>query len=147
MRTTSYTFEAPAYWASALINGDTSSFSDDDSAEFDKWVETRPAEAREVVSCDGEPYFGRWNGLQTELLEYQALHVDDSRSESTVPDILDAPSLEHQDLIVRTVEAGTYTTTVLLGLASWLRGLEDEKGAELMTEFARRFAEYELTTI
>ena len=62
-------------------------------------------------------------------------------------DILDAPSLGHQDLIVRAVESGTYTTTVLLGLASWLRGLEDEKGAELMTEFARRFAEHEVTTI
>lgn len=37
MRT--YTFDAPAYWASALINGDTSSFSDEDEWEFNEWCE------------------------------------------------------------------------------------------------------------
>ncbi len=73
MKLETYTFEAPAHWASALINGDCSSFSDDDQAEFDAWLATHPDEAREVVSCDDDSYIGHWNGLLTDMLTYQAL--------------------------------------------------------------------------
>jgi hypothetical protein len=68
-----YTFEAPAHWASALINGDTSSFSDADEAEFNAWLASHPEQARDVVSCEGESFIRRWNGLLTDMLEYRAL--------------------------------------------------------------------------
>jgi hypothetical protein len=69
----SYTFEAPAYWASALINGDLTSFNDDDEREFAAWLETHPDEAREVVDCSTDSFDRVWEGKLTEMFEYQAL--------------------------------------------------------------------------
>lgn len=66
-------FDAPAHWASAFINGDTTSFSDEEEAEFDAWVAAHPRLGW-VVGASEEPHIGRWNGLQTELLTYTA-HV------------------------------------------------------------------------
>lgn len=73
MPLTVYTFEAPAHWASALINGDCSSFDDAEQAEFDAWCAAHPAECAEVVDCGEESWFGRFNGLGTDLLTYNAL--------------------------------------------------------------------------
>ncbi len=68
----SYTFVAPAYWASALINGDLTGLGDDFD-DFEAWVAAHPDEARDVVDCDDVSYMGRWNGLLTDLLTYHAL--------------------------------------------------------------------------
>lgn len=68
------TFEAPALWASAFINGDLSGldyYGPDCVAEFEAWVRANPG--RNVVDCSAEAHIGRWNGLQTELLTYTEL--------------------------------------------------------------------------
>lgn len=41
----------------------------------------------------------------------------------------------------------TYTTTALLALERWLRHLDDSVGADMVAEFAERFAAYEETTV
>ena len=66
-------FDAPAVWASAFINGDTSGLEDEDLEEFEAWCRENP-ELGWVVDASEEPHIGRWNGLQTELLTYTA-HV------------------------------------------------------------------------
>jgi hypothetical protein len=69
-------FDAPAHWASAFINGDTSGLEEEDLAEFEAWVEANP-ELGHVVDVSEDTHFGRWNGLQTELATYTA-HVQGS---------------------------------------------------------------------
>lgn len=88
----SYTFQAPAHWASALINGDTSGLEPDDLAELEAWVTANPEQAGEVVSCDGEAYITHWNGLQTEVLDYQALHHE---PEYAIPETVKACWARH----------------------------------------------------
>lgn len=73
MKLTTYTFEAPAHWASALINGDTTGLSDEEDAEFNAWCQANPECHREVVSCEDDSWFGRFNGLRCDMLTYQAL--------------------------------------------------------------------------
>lgn len=71
-----YEFDAPAYFASALINGDTSSFDYHGQYAWDEWeafCKANPDHLRDVVGCEGEPWIGRFNGLQCEMLTYQAL--------------------------------------------------------------------------
>lgn len=75
---TSYTFVAPAYWASALINGDTSGLDDSDEAEFEAWCLDNPEDASNVVGCDYETHIGRWNGLLTDLLTYHTLSHEET---------------------------------------------------------------------
>jgi len=65
-------FDAPAHWASALINGDTSGLEEEDFKDLEAWQEKHPN--LYVVGCSDEPHIGRFNGLQTELLTYTA-HV------------------------------------------------------------------------
>jgi len=68
------TFEAPALWASAFVNGDLTGldyYGPDCVAEFEAWIAANPG--RNVVDCSAEPHIGRWNGLQTELLTYSEL--------------------------------------------------------------------------
>jgi len=68
------TFDAPALWASAFVNGDLSGldyYGPECVAEFEAWVTANPG--RNVVDCSDEPHIGRWNGLQTELLTYTEL--------------------------------------------------------------------------
>lgn len=83
------TFEAPALWASALINGDLSGldfYGAECVAEFEAWVRANPG--RNVVDCSNEPHIGRWNGLQTELLTYTELITADPLASvrDTLPD-------------------------------------------------------------
>lgn len=79
---TPYEFDAPAYWASALINGDCSSFSDEDQADFDAFVRANPDHASEVVSCENESWFGHFHfeshgTLGCDMLTYSALSRED----------------------------------------------------------------------
>lgn len=74
MAFTTDTFDAPAHWASALVNGDLTGldyYGPECVAEFEAWVRANPG--RNVVDCSNEPHIGRWNGLQTELLTYTEL--------------------------------------------------------------------------
>jgi len=59
------TFTAPAYWASALINGDTTGMEDKEIATMEAWCESiAPWEIIDVVdNC--EPYF-TWDYAQYE---------------------------------------------------------------------------------
>lgn len=84
------TFEAPAYWASALVNGDDSSFDYGDAqqgardrAELDAW--TRSIAPFYVVDVargrDGEALdssFQHWQGLGRDIVEYVAHAPRDS---------------------------------------------------------------------
>ncbi len=66
-------FDAPAHWASAFINGDTSGLEEDDLAELEAWQAKHP-DLGWVVDASEETHMGRFNGLQTELCTYTA-HV------------------------------------------------------------------------
>lgn len=77
-----HSFEAPAHWASALINGDLTGldyYGPECVAEFEAWQALHPT--LYVVDCSNESHIGRWNGLQTELLTYSAL-TDTTKKES-----------------------------------------------------------------
>jgi hypothetical protein len=63
-------FDAPAYWASAFINGDTSGLEEKELEEFEAWCAKHPQFY--VVDVSEETHIGRWNGLQTELATYTA---------------------------------------------------------------------------
>ena len=75
----SYTFDAPAHWASALINGDESGldYSGPEAVkEYEQWCSKHRKECSEVVGTKGEPWIGRFHGLMTEMQTYTALsHV------------------------------------------------------------------------
>lgn len=51
------TITAPEYWASALINNDRTSLSEDESAMLDRWLAREGIRASDFVSCDDEPRF------------------------------------------------------------------------------------------
>jgi hypothetical protein len=50
--------DAPAHWASYLINGDASGLEDEEQAECDHWLER--LKGWSVVSCVAEEFFGRF---------------------------------------------------------------------------------------
>ena len=70
--------DAPAYWASYLINGDASGLTDAEEAECDRWVEGLGS-GWSVVGCAEESHFGRFffavegRELGCDLLEYELL--------------------------------------------------------------------------
>jgi hypothetical protein len=66
-------FDAPAHWASAFINGDTSGLEEEDLADFEAWCAKHP-DLGWVVDVSEEAHLGRWHGLQTDLATYTA-HV------------------------------------------------------------------------
>lgn len=68
-------FTLPAYWASYLINGDSSGIDDDDKAAADRFLQENNLPA--PVSCSDESWFS-WhndsgNGLGGDVLEYSFL--------------------------------------------------------------------------
>ena len=74
MKLETRTFDAPALWDSALVNGDLTGldyYGADCVAEFEGWLRANPR--HNVVDCSKEPHIGRWNGVQTELLTYSEL--------------------------------------------------------------------------
>jgi hypothetical protein len=71
------TFEAPAHWASAFINGDTSGLEPEDFNQFMAWCEDN-RELCHVVDVSEETNFGRFNGLGTDLATYTC-HVIQSK--------------------------------------------------------------------
>jgi len=54
----------PAHWAPALINGDESGLTDEESAELAGWLESHP-ELGTCVGCDDEPEFCTENDAGT----------------------------------------------------------------------------------
>jgi hypothetical protein len=69
------TYILPAYWASALVNADSSGLSDDDEKELNAWHE-KALKRHGTLHCtcpDGEPYFASRNDAGTlagDVLEY-----------------------------------------------------------------------------
>lgn len=69
--------DAPAHWASYLINGDASGMTDDEQAECDQWL--TGLDGWSVVSCSDEQFFGRFHfavegkTLGCDLLTYSLL--------------------------------------------------------------------------
>lgn len=77
MKTISYTL--PAYWASALVNGDTSGLSDTEKNNIAAWRETVAQDiSGDCLTCSDEPAFitrfhdaiEMYEGLITECLIY-----------------------------------------------------------------------------
>lgn len=68
IRTRTYTL--PAYWASALINGDYSGLEDGEEDEINAWLGDHPR-----LSCVdvGEPYLGRYDGLICDVATFTFL--------------------------------------------------------------------------
>lgn len=65
------TYILPAFWASALINGDESGMSESDIAEMDKWLNT--VNPGRCLQCSDEQYFTGFNDAHTlacDVLEY-----------------------------------------------------------------------------
>ena len=61
-------FVLPAYWASYLINNNASGLNDTDKANCDNWrKENNPGNC---VDCSDESFFGTFNGLGCDLLQY-----------------------------------------------------------------------------
>lgn len=61
----------PAHWASPLINNDWSGADFRDRADIYTWLADN--DGKQPVSCSDEGYVGRFNGIQTELLDYTFL--------------------------------------------------------------------------
>lgn len=58
------TYILPAYWASALVNGDYSGLEDPDTKQLNDWLEqTKPGSC---VGCSEEQYFS-WHNDATRL--------------------------------------------------------------------------------
>lgn len=62
--------DAPASWASALVNREWSGLSDDEMGRAREWLSAQ--EMGEPVSV-GEPFIGRFDGLVTEMATYAFL--------------------------------------------------------------------------
>ena len=62
--------DAPAHWASALVNGDYSGLTDQDKQELRNFLERENLSAGSCVSCSERSFLGKFDGLLTELLEY-----------------------------------------------------------------------------
>ena len=58
----------PAYWASALINGEDTGLNDDDVEGLENWLEGNPdlGQPHDV----GKPYLGWYEGKITDVAEY-----------------------------------------------------------------------------
>jgi hypothetical protein len=71
--------DAPAHWASNLINGDASGMEDAEEAECDAWSESIAKDGWSIVGCSDESHFGRFyfpvagRELGCDLLTYQLL--------------------------------------------------------------------------
>jgi hypothetical protein len=62
------TVEAPAHWATYLINGDASGMAEDDIRAADTW--RKQLRGAYVTDCSEETEFAVFNGLLTELATY-----------------------------------------------------------------------------
>lgn len=69
------TFVAPAHWASAFINGDTSGLDESDYEAFEAFCDRKGDP--HVVDCS-DAYIGRFDGLLTELCEYTFSYLEGS---------------------------------------------------------------------
>ncbi len=70
-RIKTYTFEAPAHWASAFVNGDESGLEDRDVAELEAWCKQQGG-MPDVIDVSAETFIRRFNGLQTDMATYTA---------------------------------------------------------------------------
>lgn len=59
---------APAYWASYLINGDSSGLEDSEITAADEWI--REYNEGRITDVIGEPYFGQFRGVGCDLANY-----------------------------------------------------------------------------
>ncbi len=64
-------FDAPAHWASAFVNGDTSGLEEEDLAEFEAWCEAHP-DLTNVVGVSEDCHLLNRNGRREEPDEHAA---------------------------------------------------------------------------
>jgi hypothetical protein len=63
------TVTLPAYWASALINNDSSGLSNSEFQLLDRWL-TRNPEYGTCLSCSDDSFIHRYDGRLADCLEY-----------------------------------------------------------------------------
>ena len=80
--TTTRTITGAAYWASYIINGDSSGLEPEEIALCDKWQERELEPGESIVSCDDESRFSWHYGLLTgddiaggDVLDYTVLKM------------------------------------------------------------------------
>ena len=71
MKTETYTL--PAFWASALINGDVSGLRDPEEAELNRWLANHP-ELRGCLSCSDESEFKHRHDASPDVLSCDCLN-------------------------------------------------------------------------
>jgi hypothetical protein len=63
------TVDLPAYWASALVNGDYSGMTDSMMVlAIHSWLDANPSLV--IDGCNDESYIGRYDGLLCDMLTY-----------------------------------------------------------------------------
>lgn len=66
------TYKLPAYWASALINGDYSGLNDAEEKQINNWLDSHKKEGCRMwcLDCGEESEFSTFKGMGCDLLEY-----------------------------------------------------------------------------
>ena len=66
------TYTLPAYWASALINNDNSGLTEAEITQIAEFIINNKQDDYYFycIECSDESYFGRYNGIGCDLLEY-----------------------------------------------------------------------------
>jgi hypothetical protein len=72
------TYNLPAFWASALINGDTTDMEDEDEAAMNAWFDATFPNGAHCVDCSSEedddaPGFTRWHDASQYVLACDCL--------------------------------------------------------------------------
>lgn len=69
------TIELPAYWASAIINGDDSALNDEELEMLVVELDTLEEDGMMIVDVSDDTFFGRYAGLGTEMAEYTVISL------------------------------------------------------------------------
>ena len=64
------TLDAPAHWASAIVNLDYSGLEKSDRAELNNWLLNNGLSFSDCLTCSDVSFFGQFEGKGCELLSY-----------------------------------------------------------------------------
>jgi hypothetical protein len=64
----------PAYWASAIINGDTSGLNEAEEMAVSEMLELLASDGLMIVDVSEHTYFARFDGLLTDMADYTAIY-------------------------------------------------------------------------
>ena len=73
MSSKQFSIELPAYWVSALVNGDYSCLDTDTLEECIAWCRDNPNAC--IISCNDISYIGHCNGLMCDMFTYEGYYT------------------------------------------------------------------------